>query len=90
VNTESPGGFRTSLWFRWVAFFVAYILINILIRVVFGNPVTGGYLLGQAANAAIGATLWTAIMHFLSRRQKSAGAGREDTHPDAGRGPSIS
>lgn len=90
MSTESAGRLRTSLWFRWVAFFVAYILINILIRAVFGHPVTSGYLLGQAANAAIGATLWTAIMHFLSRRQKAAGARREDTHPDTGPGPSIS
>lgn len=90
MKTESAGRLRTSLWFRWVAFFVAYILINIAIRVVFGDPITSGYLLGQAANAAIGATLWTAIMHVLSRRQKAAGAGRADTHTDTGPGPSIS
>lgn len=77
MSTESTGRLRNSLWFRWVAFFVAYILINLVIRVVFGHSITGGYLLGQAANAAIGATLWTAIMHFLARRQKAAGAGRD-------------
>ena len=78
MRTESTGRLRNTLWFRWVAFFVAYILINMLIRLVFGHPITGGYLLGQMANAAIGASLWTAIMHFLSRRQKAARADSDD------------
>lgn len=78
MSKESTGRFRSSLWFRWVAFFVAYIVINLLFRLLFGHAVTGGYLLGQAANAAIGASLWVGFMHFFARRQKAARAVSED------------
>jgi hypothetical protein len=72
VSAGSAGGYRTSLWFRWLAFFVAYIIINIVIRLVSGQSITSGYLTGQLVNAAIGASLWVAFMHFFTRRRKAA------------------
>lgn len=78
MSSESTYRFRNSLAFRWVAFFVAYVVINMLLRLMFGHAITGQYLVGQAANAAIGATLWIGIIHFLSRRQKAARARTDD------------
>lgn len=72
MSAGSAGGYRTSLWFRWLAFFVAYIVINIVIRLVSGHSITGGYFTGQLVNAAIGASLWVAFMHFVTRRRKAA------------------
>lgn len=72
MSAGSSGGFRTSLWFRWLAFFVAYIVINLVIRLVFGHPITSGYLTGQLVNAALGASLWVAFMHFITRRRRAA------------------
>jgi len=72
MTARSAGGYRTSLWFRWLAFFAAYIIINIVIRLVSGQSITSGYLTGQLVNAAVGASLWVAFMHFFTRRRKSA------------------
>lgn len=72
MSAGSPGGYRTSLWFRWLAFFIAYIIINFVIRLVSGHSITSGYLTGQLVKAAIGASLWVAFMHFFTRRRKAA------------------
>jgi uncharacterized membrane protein YoaK (UPF0700 family) len=72
MSAGSAGGYRSSLWFRWLAFFIAYIIINIVIRLVSGHSITSGYLTGQLVNAAIGASLWVAFMHFFARRRKAA------------------
>ena len=72
ISAGSSGGYRTTLWFRWLAFFIAYIIINFVIRLVSGHSITNGYLTGQLVNAAIGASLWVAFMHFFTRRRKAA------------------
>jgi len=72
MSAGSAGGYRTSLWFRWLAFFVAYLVINMVIRLVSGNSITSGYLTGQLVNAAIGASLWSAFMYFVARRRRAA------------------
>lgn len=72
MSAGSTGGYRTSLWFRWLAFFVAYLVINMVIRLVSGNSITSGYLTGQLVNAAIGASLWSAFMYFVARRRRAA------------------
>lgn len=72
MSAGSTGGYRTSLWFRWLAFFVAYIVINMVIRLASGNSITSGYLTGQLVNAALGASLWVAFMYFVARRRRAA------------------
>lgn len=72
MSAGSAGGYRTSLWFRWLAFFVAYIVINMVIRLVSGHSITSGYLTGQLVNAALGASLWVAVMYFVTRRRRAA------------------
>ena len=71
MSAGSTGGYRTSLWFRWLAFFVAYLVINMVIRLVSGNSITSGYLTGQLVNAALGASLWSAVMYFVARRRRA-------------------
>jgi len=72
MSAGSAGGYRTTLWFRWLAFFVAYIVINMVIRLVSGHSITSGYLTGQLVNAALGASLWVAVMYFVTRRRRAA------------------
>ena len=40
MSAGSSGGYRTTLWFRWLAFFIAYIIINFVIRLVSGHSIT--------------------------------------------------
>jgi hypothetical protein len=78
MSAGSAGGYRTSLWFRWLAFFVAYIVINMVIRLVSGHSITSGYLTGQLVNAALGASLWVAVMYFVTRRRRAAQSESDD------------